>query len=87
MKVVVYKTKKGYHFYIYLLNKNIAIDHVAPEKGVILQLILGSDWLRELRNIYRISKGDADWNLLFSEKDKNGKVRLEKFYCAYVLKR
>ena len=81
MKVVVYKTKKGYHFYVYLTKK-----FFLSEDMVLIQLILGSDWLRELRNLSRISKGDADWNLLFSEKDKNGKMQYEKFYCSYVLK-
>ncbi len=85
MKVMVYKTKKGFHFYIYILNK----IYFAVNKNdvVLIQLILGSDWLRELRNLHRISEGDTNWNILFSEKDKNGKMQYEKFYCAYVLKR
>jgi hypothetical protein len=85
MKVKVYKTKKGYHFYVYYLNKK----PIATFDGVdvvLTQLILGSDWLRELRNIYRISKGDAEWNLLFSEKDKRSKLQYERFYCAYILR-
>ena len=82
MKVMVYRTKKGYHFYVYANIKNWN-DVFKP----MLQLILGSDWLRELRNIHRIGKGDTDWNILFSEKDKNGKMQYERFYCSYVLKR
>lgn len=82
IKVAVYKTKKGFHFYIYI-KKEIELND--PEK-VFIQLLLGSDWLRELRNINRISKGDKNWNLLFSEKVKKGKRQQEKFYCAYTLK-
>ena len=87
IKVMVYRTRKGYHFYVYL-NHNVK----NPKKGndaetVVCQLILGSDWLRELRNIYRISMSDENWNILFSEKDKNGKMQYERFYCSYVLKR
>ena len=88
MKVMVYRTKKGYHFYIYLTARNRVQKSAAKDSEIVLtQLILGSDWLRELRNIHRISKGDTDWNILFSEKDKNGKMQYERFYCSYVLKR
>ena len=81
MKIVVYKTKKGFHFYVYTKHHwELGKDKVTA------QLILGSDWLRELRNLYRLNQGDVDWNLMFSEKDKNGKMQYEKFYCAYVLK-
>jgi hypothetical protein len=83
MKVKVYKTKKGFHFYVYI-KKTVYAKSV---EIVLSQLVLGSDWLRELRNLHRISKGDKDWNILFSEKDKNGKMQYEKFYCAYTLKR
>ena len=83
MKVKVYKTKKGFHFYIYFLS----IRELEPSEKVFLQAILGSDWLRELRNAYRISKNDKNWNILFSEKDKNGKLQYEKFYTAYTLKK
>ena len=86
MKVMVYRTKKGFHFYVYIKNRKVVQNSPITEI-VFVQLVLGSDWLRELRNMYRISKGDADWNILFSDKDKNGKVQHEKFYCAYVLKR
>ena len=81
IKVVVYKTKKGYHFYIYT-----AKHFELPFDQIFSQLLLGSDWLRELRNLYRLSRSDKDWNILFSEKDKNGKMQYEKFYCAYILR-
>jgi hypothetical protein len=94
MKVVVYKTKKGFHFYVYAanmdfrsLNGGIIYTHASRYLKILFQSILGSDWLRELRNLNRVEKGDQNWNILFSEKDKNGKMQYEKFYCAYVLKR
>ncbi len=83
-KFIVYRTRKGYHFYIYCA----AYDKVAmPEiPAVYVQALLGSDWLRETRNFYRILQGFADWNILFSVK--NGKkVYKEKFYCAYTIKK
>ena len=93
MKIKVYRTKKGFHFYIYTKDevKNKETDDAGTQllndlETVLVQLILGSDWLRELRNINRISKGDKNWNLLFSEKVKKGKRQQEKFYCAYTLK-
>ena len=86
MKVMVYRTKKGFHFYVYIKDKDITRIS-EPFPIIFFQLILGSDWLRELRNLDRLAKGDENWNILFSEKDKNGKMQYEKFYCAYVLKR
>lgn len=90
MKVKVYKTKKGFHFYIYTPNVlywKEAYKSVFEYDKILVQLILGSDWLRELRNLNRNIEGDENWNILFSEKDKNGKMQYEKFYCAYTLKR
>jgi hypothetical protein len=94
MKVVVYKTKKGFHFYVYAPNMDFgackggfAYTYASRYLKILFQSILGSDWLRELRNLYRVERGDLNWNILFSEKDKNGKMQHEKFYCAYVLKR
>ena len=88
-KIIVYRTKKGFHFYVYwnayfyvYWNTSIGND---TEK-VLFQVLLGSDWLRELRNYNRINKGDTNWNLLFSVKEKNGKTKTERFYCSYVLK-
>jgi hypothetical protein len=88
--VRVYRTKKGFHFYV-----NMTVKHNFVDKGLVYrarrleiifyQLILGSDWLRELRNYDRaiIHNERDNWNILFSEKDKNGKMQYEKFYCAY----
>ena len=94
LKINVYKTKKGYHFYVYASSgflrlrspRNHLIYYFFETRKVLFQSILGSDWLRELRNFDRINKDDKNWNILFSEKDKNGKIQKEKFYCSYVLK-
>ena len=89
-KVLVFKTKKGFHFYIYpkfasAVKKEFSTD---PEFVVMSQLILGSDWLRELRNLNRaVIYHDDNWNLLFSDKSKSGREQHERFYCAYVIKR
>ena len=89
-RITVYKTKKGFHFYVYWNDKFRfrwfeSIKSYDTEK-VLFQTFLGSDWLRELRNYNRINKGDINWNLLFSIKEKNGKTKTERFYCSYVLK-
>lgn len=93
--ILVYRTKKGYHFYVYANEKfRRMIENSKKDESSILfynvitvlfQSVLGSDWLREIRNLSRIASGDTDWNLLFSVKDKNGKQQQEKFYCAYTL--
>ena len=93
MKIKVYRTKKGFHFYVYATNMDFrtldgGITYTLASKyiKILFQSILGSDWLRELRNLNRVKKGDENWNLLFSEKVKKGKRQQEKFYCAYMLK-
>ena len=90
VKVKVYRTKKGYHFYVYIDWSEAVNDMklISPPMGAILtQCVLGSDWLRELRNFDRaLIQQDKNWNILFSEKDKNGKMQYENFYCAYRLK-
>lgn len=90
VKVNVYRTKKGFHFYVYIEWSKAVNDMklvLSPMGSILTQCILGSDWLRELRNFDRaMLQKDVDWNILFSEKDKNGKMQYEKFYCAYVLK-
>ena len=91
VKVKVYRTKKGYHFYCYIewIKDVIQLGPVLSDMcTIITQLVLGSDWLRELRNFDRaLIQKDKNWNILFSEKDKNGKIQYEKFYCAYRMKR
>lgn len=93
VKVDVYRTKKGFHFYVYIRwSKDVeemgsVVVPMMDIGAILMQSFLGSDWLRELRNFDRaIIHKDVDWNILFSEKDKNGKMQYEKFYCAYVLK-
>ncbi|MEM3844871.1 MAG: hypothetical protein QXU98_04130 [Candidatus Parvarchaeota archaeon] len=78
-KFIIYKTHKGYHIYIYtkakLDNKSI----------ILMQTALGSDWLREIRNLYRIeTKMTNNWNILFSFK--NDKLN-EKYFATYTIKK
>lgn len=80
-KFKVYKTKKGYHFYIYLLNKN---QNYKNYELVLFQSLLMSDWLRECRNYYRIKQNFIDWNIMFSVK--RNEVN-EKFFRCYIIKR
>ena len=77
-----YKTKKGYHYYIKFPAKKEDLSRIDM---VMIQLILGSDWLRELRNLYRISKDDKTFNVLFSTKVKDGKIQNEEYIKTMVI--
>lgn len=71
-KKQIFKTKKGYHIYI-----NVDME-LSNYEIIIIQLVLMSDWLRELRNYNRAKAGDRYWNLLFNTKIKNGHVQHER---------
>lgn len=63
----VYRTARGWHVYA-SYSENIP-DHQA----VCIQALLGSDWVRELYNLRRVSNGVSGWNILFRMKKKLGK--------------
>ena len=77
--VRAFRTRKGYHFYVYL-PRGCTLPPVAI---IAVQAILGSDWLRELRNWDRVNMGDRTWNVLFGVKIKNGKVQNERYVTSY----
>jgi len=66
-KVISYdikETRKGYHV-------RLTIDFPFDFSDVdiaFLQLLLGSDWKRELLNYFRIKNKISRWNVLFSKK-------------------
>lgn len=67
----LYETKKGYHIYITIKNNIPDLDII------ILQLLMQSDFQRELFNYQRVKSGlfKKKWNVLFSEKqDYNNKI-------------
>ena len=79
-QIRVCRTRKGYHFYVYLPQGR----RMVSASGIIaVQAILGSDWLRELRNLDRAMKGDAVWNVLFNVKTKNGRTYRERHVSTY----
>lgn len=87
-KIKVWRTKKGFHFYVYFIDVNTSAKVRANSNRIItvfMQSILGSDWLRELRNFDRILKNEKNWNLLFENKIKKNKPRHESFVASYTL--
>lgn len=76
---VVYKTVHGWH--IYLKPQLFFV----PTEIILIQALLGSDWLREAYNMKRLREGNfKNWNVLFQKK-KNfaGEIlSKEKFYCS-----
>ena len=76
--ILIFKTGKGLHIYI-SVDKDISAMQLC-----FLQAVLGSDWLRELRNNSRIREHFKDWNILFQEKYSKGKLQSkEKFLVEY----
>jgi hypothetical protein len=76
-EVKIRETAKGFHVYITTSEP----FEPQPETIVAIQLILMSDWKREVFNLSRIiearKRGDIDktnWNVLFAVKVRNGKV-------------
>jgi len=72
------ETRKGYHI-------RLIIDFpfkVTSEEIVLLQLLLGSDWKREMLNYLRVKNGIEDWNKLFNVKyriyKKGNKVKFRR---------
>lgn len=58
----VYKTNKGYHIYIFIERP------LPPKTLVFIQLMMGSDYKREMFNYARINAGLINWNVLFRRK-------------------
>ena len=66
------ETRKGYHV---RLTVDFPFDFNDVDI-VFLQLLLGSDWKRELLNYFRIKNKISSWNVLFNKKFRiriNGK--------------
>ena len=79
-QIRVYRTHKGYHFYVYLPEGRCMAN---AQNIILVQAILGSDWLRELRNYDRVMKGDAVWNVLFNVKTRGGRTYRERHVSTY----
>jgi hypothetical protein len=56
------RTKHGWHLYLEVRNKMRDLDRV------FVQLMLGSDFKRELFNYRRVKLGETDWNFLFRDR-------------------
>lgn len=76
-EVKIRETRKGFHVYITTSEP----FKPEPEFIVAVQLILMSDWKREVFNLDRIVKGrklgnldKMNWNVLFSVKVQNGEL-------------
>jgi len=84
--VTANKTHKGFHFVVATSHK------FEPPYIIAFQLIIGSDRIRELRNLNRVASGMTNnWNLLFSEKfrkiskDEIETISKEKLIDKYEL--
>jgi hypothetical protein len=69
-KCQVHHTTNGFHVRLVCENE---VDDV---KGVLMQALLGSDYRRELCNLFKVERGSKKFNLLFKEKwgfDKLGR--------------
>ena len=60
----VYFQKKSRTWHIYLW-----VGSIAEIWLPMVQLLLGSDWNRELLNFERVVNGEKDWNVLFQEQE------------------
>jgi len=56
------KKSKKWHIYIW-------VESIAELWLPMIQLLLGSDWKRELLNFERVVNGEKDWNVLFQEQE------------------
>jgi len=67
------KTKNGFHVYI-RFETNVELD---DKDIVFLQLLLLSDWRREIFNWRRVKSNLKKWNVLFKKKYKvvNGELK------------
>jgi len=66
-KIISYdikETRKGYHVRLEL---DFSFDFNDVDI-VFLQLLMGSDWKRELLNYFRIKNKISSWNVLFNKK-------------------
>ena len=61
-KVWIQRTPRGWHV---LMNDNIPND----KDKLIIQLLMGSDWTRELYNYRRVNMGVPEWNILHDKKN------------------
>jgi hypothetical protein len=59
----VWKSPHGYHVYIWT-------ESIAETYLPCVQVLMGSDWKRELLNFERVLKDEPGWNVLFQEKEK-----------------
>lgn len=65
------RTANGYHLYLGIFVPDEYPDNLTT---LIFQLLLGSDYKRELYNYKRICKHIQDWNVLFTAK-YNGELK------------
>jgi hypothetical protein len=76
-RVSVFKTKRGMHVYIKLL------EDVEDETANMLQFMLGDDPTRVKINQWRISRGIPNWNKLFHKVLYRRKTRaIRCYYCG-----
>lgn len=75
-KFEVYETNKGLHIYVKISSKN----KLKNTDIVVLQLVLGSDYKREIYNWMRVRNGGnvKYWNKLFKKKTVKGVVVSEE---------
>lgn len=60
----VFETRKGYHVYL-----EIDAPKLTPLDFAFMQLLLGSDYMREANNYFRTRYGlSEDWNFMFGKK-------------------
>jgi len=70
-EVYFQKKSKTWHVYIW-------VESVAEIYLPFIQLLMGSDYKRELLNFERIYNGEKDWNVLFQEQEVLSPYRTRK---------
>lgn len=69
----IFKSPSGQGWHVYLQ----FIDSVSDTSIILFQVLLGSDYKREVMNLKRVMRGDKNWNKLFQfswKKNKQGKL-------------
>lgn len=65
------RTKRGWHIRL------AAPETLRNEDISFIQLAFGSDYVRECLNWRRLKWGIKEWNILFTEKHRDGKITRE----------
>ena len=71
-RIGILETAKGYHVYVEVIGE---LDN---KDLIIVQLALGSDYIRELYNLRRVKNCVRNWNVLFTAKYKEEGGKLVK---------